>query len=113
LWWTRSGAHGEAAMLGAGVATVASLVWVAVVALLPARPAFGWSVVLISGSSARLMISLAIGAGIYMAMKPMQVPFWGAFLLVSLVTLAIETLVSVSALKRLASATTNAEDLKR
>ena len=102
VWWSKSGDHGTAAMLGAGVAVATALAWVVTLALLPARPASHWSLIVVLGSSARMFVSLALALGLLLSIRPEPTPFWGSFLVTSLVTLVVETLVSISALKRAA-----------
>lgn len=104
LWWSRSEEAGVAALLGAVVAVLVAIAWVVTMSVLPARPVAGWSMVLVFCSSARMMVSLVVAVGIYLALKPLESPFWASFLAASLATLVIETVVSVSALKRAALA---------
>lgn len=104
MWWTRSADAGTAAMLGAGVALLVAVAWVIVISTLPARSASGWSLVLVLGSSARLMIALCVALATYLPLRPLETPYWASFLATALSTLVVETLVSISALKRAAAA---------
>lgn len=109
-WFARSSESGMSALAGAGVATLAAVAWSLVVALLKPRPAGQWSLVMVLGSSGRLMASLAIALGVFVATRPAEGPFWGTFLAASLAALVVETLVSISALKRLAGSPRPAEE---
>ncbi len=100
MWWNRSIDHGIAALLGAGVAISVALAWVITISLLPARPAARWSLVVVFGSSARMFLSLGLALALLLSIRPVPTPFWGSFLATSLVTLVVETFVSISALKR-------------
>lgn len=110
LWWSRSAEAGQGAAIGAGIAVLAAIGWVVVMGILPARPAARWSLVLVLGSSARMMASLAMALACYLPLRPLETPYWGSFLATALATLVVETLVSISALKRAAQ---GAEDSPR
>ncbi len=103
LWWSGSEEAGIAALLGAVVSVLVAIGWVVAMSILPARPAARWSLVLVLSSSARMMISLVVALGVYLAFQPLKAPFWASFLAASLATLAVETMVSLSALKRAAA----------
>ena len=102
VWWTRSAEAGQAAAFGAAVAVFSAIAWVVVLSVLPARPASRWSLVLVLGSSARMMASLALALACYLPLRPMETPFWASFLATALATLVVETMVSISALRRAA-----------
>lgn len=104
FWWMRSAEAGQAATIGAGIALLAALVWVGAMAFLPRRNAAKWSLVLVLSSSARMLGSLAFALGLFLALPMQKAPYWGTFLACSLTILAVETIVSYSALKRAAHA---------
>lgn len=110
LWWSRSAEAGQAAAIGSGIAVLSAIAWVVVMGILPARPASRWSLVLVLGSSARMMGSLAFALGCYLPLGLQEAPYWGSFLAAALATLVVETMVSISALKRAAQ---GAEDTNR
>lgn len=89
-----------AASIGAGCVALAA--WVGVPILRAARskapnqiPMF-----ILAASSARLMLSLILGLIAFFVVKPVALPFWGAFLAAGLIGLVIETAWVVSALKK-------------
>lgn len=63
-----------------------------------ARPVFGWAMLVIGASMVRLVLSLAVGTGVYVVAAPNMAVYWGAFLAASLAVLAVETVMVRGAL---------------
>ncbi len=89
----------QGAWMGAAACLGGLVAGLLVVAMSPEREAFNWAVIQIGASTVRMIVTLALGFGLYKSLGPDKVGFWSVLLLSSVAVLAAEVMVFLPVLR--------------
>ncbi len=101
LSMTRMGFSAQYVLAASVVVTLSAMLAVSIQAAIGPRDPATVPLTLILGSMARMIISVALGIGLYIMLDAEPRPYWIGFMLASLVALGLETVVALGAMRQL------------